>query len=169
MINNELEPLERLHALGITLPPARKPIANFSAAKLCGDLLYISGQGPVTAEGHRFTGKVGGDVSVEEAYDHAKLTGVNLLAAANAALGSLSAIREVVKILGFVNAVPDFKEHPQVINGCSDLMISVFGELKGTHARSAIGVASLPNQITVEVEMIVRVAHDVAIKMASET
>jgi enamine deaminase RidA (YjgF/YER057c/UK114 family) len=157
MIQNDLDPAERLAALGLTLPPARKPIANFSAAKLCGDLLYISGQGPVTADGRRFTGKVGADVSVDEAYEHAKLTGLNLLSAASAALGSISAIAEIVKILGFVNAVPDFTDHPKVINGCSDLMLAVFGEDRGTHARSAIGVGSLPNQITVEVEMIVRI------------
>ncbi|MBY5406432.1 RidA family protein [Rhizobium leguminosarum] len=148
-------PSERLKELGIALPAPRKPVANFLPYKQCGNLLYLSGQGPVDVDGRRYTGKVGGDVTAEEAYEHARLTTLNLLAMADAALGSLDNVLEVVKILGFVNAVPEFSQHPRVINGCSDLLLSIFGPERGAHARSAIGAGSLPNQITVEIEMII--------------
>ncbi|WP_345799494.1 RidA family protein [Agrobacterium larrymoorei] len=126
--------------------------------KRCGNLLYLSGQGPVSEDGHRHIGKVGQEVSVAEAYEHAKLTTINLLAVTEMALGSINAVAEVIKVLGFVNAAPDFTSHPQVINGCSDLLIAVFGNEKGAHARSAVGAGSLPSGITVEIEIILR-AH----------
>jgi enamine deaminase RidA (YjgF/YER057c/UK114 family) len=147
-------PSQRLSELGIILPAPRKPIANFAAYRQCGNLLYLSGQGPVTPDGQRHVGKVGGGVSVAEAYYHAKLATINLLAVANAALDSIDNVLGVVKVLGFVNGVPSFSDHPQVINGCSDLLLSIFGTEKGSHARSAVGAGSLPNQITVEIEMI---------------
>lgn len=149
-------PYDRLAALGLKLPPAAPPIANFVNYVIEGDLLYLSGQGPTYPDGRKLTGKVGADVSTEEAYEHARLTGLNLIAVMDDALGDLLRVRRIVKILGMVNATPDFAEHPQVINGCSDLFNAVFAE-KGIHARSAIGFSSLPNAITVEIEAIVAI------------
>lgn len=150
----EASPYDQLSALGIVLPEAPQPIANFVTHVIEGKLLYLSGQGPTEPDGTLYTGKVGADVSVEEAYAHARLTGINLIAVMHAALGDLGRVRQVVKLLGMVNATPDFSEHPAVINGCSDLMNEVFGA-RGVHARSAVGFGSLPNQITVEIEAIV--------------
>jgi enamine deaminase RidA (YjgF/YER057c/UK114 family) len=150
-------PYERLSALGIQLPPAPPPIANFVTHVMEGNMLYLSGQGPREADGFLHAGKVGGSVSVADAYQHARLTGINLLAVMHHALGDLSRVKRVVKLLGMVNAVPDFEEHPSVINGCSDLFIDVFGPA-GEHARSAVGFGSLPNNITVEIEAIVALA-----------
>ncbi|SCX18656.1 putative endoribonuclease L-PSP [Agrobacterium sp. DSM 25558] len=147
-------PYDRLAALGIKLPPPAPPIANFVTHVIEGNMLYLSGQGPREADGFMHTGKVGTDVSAEKAYADARLTGVNLLAVMHDALGDLSRVRRVVKLLGMVNAAPDFLDHPQVINGCSDLFNAVFGEA-GQHARSAVGFGSLPGNITVEIEAIV--------------
>jgi enamine deaminase RidA (YjgF/YER057c/UK114 family) len=148
------DPYARLRELGISLPEAPPPIANFVTHVQVGDLLFLSGQGPQEPDGFLHAGKVGADVSVEEAYEHAKLTGINLIAVMQNALGDLSRVKRIVKLLGMVNATPDFGEHPRVINGCSDLMMAVFGEA-GRHARSAVGFGSLPNNITVEIEAIV--------------
>jgi enamine deaminase RidA (YjgF/YER057c/UK114 family) len=150
-------PYQRLAALGLTLPAPRAPIANFVAAVREGDLVFLSGQGPVSPEGIVYRGKVGEDVTLEDAYAAARLTGLNLLAALEATIGSLVHVRRIVKVLGMVNAAPSFAAHPQVINGCSDLLVSVFGPEIGRHARSAVGMGSLPGQIAVEIEMIVAV------------
>lgn len=147
-------PYDRLAALGIVLPSAPPPIANFVTHVIEGKLLFLSGQGPSEADGRLHTGKVGRDVSIEAAYAHARLTGVNLIAVMEAALGDLRRVRRIVKLLGMVNAEPDFGDHPAVIDGCSDLMRAVFGD-QGAHARSAVGFGSLPNRITVEIEAIV--------------
>ncbi|MGN8116628.1 RidA family protein [Labrys sp. 22185] len=149
-------PYERLAALGIKLPVAPAPIANFVTHVQEGKLLFLSGQGPNHADGRSHTGKVGAGVSVEEAYQHARLTGINLIAVMQDALGDLTRVRRVVKLFGMVNAAPDFAQHPAVINGCSDLFIEVFGD-GGIHARSAVGQGSLPGQITVEIEAIVAI------------
>lgn len=149
-------PHERLAALGLTLPPAAPPIANFVTHVIEGNMLYLSGQGPTYPDGRRHSGKVGDTVSTEEAYEHARLTGLNLIAVMADALGDLGRVRRIVKVLGMVNATTDFTEHPQVINGCSDLFNAVFAE-KGVHARSAVGFSSLPNAITVEIEAIVAI------------
>lgn len=155
-----MSPEERLSALGLELPELPpSPVGNFANAVLIGSLLYVSGQGPVTADGRAMTGKVGGDVGVAEAYQHARLAGLNLLAVARQQTGELSAVRRVVKLFGMVNAAPDFAEHPKVINGCSDLLTEVFGP-RGIHARSAVGMGSLPNNITVEIEAIFEIAND---------
>ncbi|MDO1584882.1 RidA family protein [Rhizobium oryzicola] len=148
-------PYERLSALGIVLPPPPPPIANFVTHVREGNILYLSGQGPREANGYMHAGKVGANVTVEEAYVHARLTGINLLSVMQEALGNLSRIKRVVKLLGMVNAIPEFESHPQVINGCSDLLIEVFGNAVGQHARSAVGFGSLPGNITVEIEAIV--------------
>lgn len=149
-------PEERLAALGIALPPPPRPVANFLTHVREGDLMFLSGQGPREADGHLHKGKVGSTVTVAQAYEHARLTGINLIAVMQAALGDLSRVRRIVKLLGMVNATADFQDHPQVINGCSDLLISVFGEA-GRHARSAVGFGSLPGNITVEIEAVIAV------------
>lgn len=145
---------DRLAQLGITLPPPPPPIANFVTHVVEGGMLYLSGQGPLEENGYLHAGKVGADVSVEEAYRHARLVGINLIAVMQDALGDLSRVKQVVKLLGMVNAMPDFLDHPKVINGCSDLFLDVFGTA-GRHARSAVGFGSLPGNITVEIEAIV--------------
>jgi enamine deaminase RidA (YjgF/YER057c/UK114 family) len=145
----------KLKELGLSLPEASSPVANYVRFKKVGDIAYLSGQGPRRADGTYPTGKVGADVSVAEAYEHAKQTGLGLLAAMRDAAGSLDKV-EVVKLLGMVNATPDFSDQPKVINGCSDLLVAVLGE-NGRHARSAVGMGSLPNNMTVEIEAIIRV------------
>jgi enamine deaminase RidA (YjgF/YER057c/UK114 family) len=147
----------RLDAAGIVLPPPPRPVANYVTHVQEGDLLFLSGQGPRTAGGGFCTGKVGDSVSVDEAYQHARLVGINLLAVMHHALGDLGRVRRVVKVLGMVNAVPAFADHPRVINGCSDLLVEILGEA-GRHARSAVGMGSLPSNITVEIEAVVAVA-----------
>lgn len=149
-----VSPYQRLQALGINLPPPPPPIANFVTHVREGNILYLSGQGPREVDGHLHAGKVGADVDVESAYEHARLTGINLLAVMHDALGDLGRVKRIVKLLGMVNAVPDFADHPRVINGCSDLLMDVFGKA-GSHARSAVGFGSLPGNITVEIEAIV--------------
>lgn len=147
-------PEDQLARLGLVLPPSPPPIANFVSHVIEGGILYLSGQGPREANGFLHTGRVGQDVSVDQAYAHARLTGLNLLAVMREALGDLSRVRRVVKVLGMVNAVPEFTEHPKVINGCSDLFVSVFGDI-GQHARSSVGLGSLPDNISVEIEAVV--------------
>ena len=147
---------DELKKLGLTLPNIPTPVGNYVPWKRDGNTIYLSGQGPRRPDGTRISGKVGKDVTIEQAYEHAKLVGLGLLAAATqAAGGSLDKV-EVLKVLGMVNAVPEFTDQPKVINGCSDLLVAVLGE-RGRHARSAVGMGSLPNQITVEVEAVMRV------------
>jgi enamine deaminase RidA (YjgF/YER057c/UK114 family) len=148
--------LAQLESLGLTLLPVPRPIGNFRNFVRAGSLVFISGQGPREADGSMHQGKVGRDVAAVDAYSHAQLTGLNVLSVLADAVGDLGRIKQVVKLLGLVNATDDFTGHPDVINGCSDLFTSVFGEI-GQHARSAIGVASLPNNITVEIEAIFEV------------
>ncbi|MCO5161780.1 MAG: RidA family protein [Mesorhizobium sp.] len=155
MMNSIEDPYERLEALGVKLPPARPPVGLFVPVQIFNGMAFVSGQGPVAPGGQRHTGKVGSEVSVDDAYHHARLVGVNLLAVLHDQLGSLRRIERIVKVLGFVNGAPGFGDHPRVINGCSDLLLSVFGPDRGAHARSAIGAGSLPNGITVEIELIV--------------
>jgi len=146
----------RLKELRITLPNVPSPVANYVPFRLAGNLLFLSGQGPRGADGNMLTGKVGSEVTVEEAYNRARLIGLQLLSATRQALGSLDRVDAVLKVLGMVNAVPDFKDHPKVINGCSDLFVEILGDA-GRHARSAVGMGSLPSQISVEIEAILAV------------
>jgi enamine deaminase RidA (YjgF/YER057c/UK114 family) len=148
---------ERLQSLGIKLPPIPASLGNYVQYVQTGNLVFLSGAGPHTGDGHVPTGKVGGDVSVEEAYQHARNIGLVQIAKLKDALGDLDRVNRIVKVLGMVNAVPEFGEHPRVINGFSDLMVEVFGD-KGRHARSAVGMGSLPSGIPVEIEAIVEVA-----------
>ncbi len=145
---------QRLRDLGIELPAVPEPAANYANAVRTGNLVYLLRHGPTMADGSIPTGKVGADVTADEAAEHARLVGLNLLAILRQELGDLDRVKRVVKLLGMVNAVPDFREQSKVINGCSDLLVEVFGE---RHARSAIGVGSLPFGITVEIEAIVEV------------
>lgn len=147
---------DRLHELGIDLPPVLPPVANFVRTRQVGDLLFLSGHGPVRADGSRVVGKVDGEVTMEDAKAAARLTGVNLLATARAHLGSLDRVTAVVKVLGMVNSSPGFGRQPEVMDGFSDLMVEVFGE-DGRHTRSAVGMAELPFGIPVEIEMILAV------------
>lgn len=143
----------RLKELGIVLPTLPKPVANYLPYRLAGNMLYLSGQGPRDQNGAALSGKLGAGVTIEEGYRRARLVGLGLLSAARDALGSLDRVDFVVKLLGMVNAVPDFNDSPKVINGCSDLFVEVFGDA-GRHARSAVGNVMLPNQISVEIEAI---------------
>lgn len=148
-----MTPEERLEQLGIVLPPVPVPVANYVPFRFAGNLLYLSGQGPKRSDGTYRQGRLGKDISIEDAYQEARLTGLQLLATAKAALGELSRIEATIKLLGMVNAEPDFGDHPKVINGCSDLLVDVLGEA-GRHARSAVGMGSLPNRMAVEIEAI---------------
>ena len=148
---------DRLTELGITLPTVPEPMGNYVHAVRTGNLLFLSGKGPRKAEGGVSTGKVGSDVTLEQGYQDARSVGITLLAVMENELGSLDGVRQIVKVLGMVNSAPDFTDHPKVINGCSDLFVEVFGD-KGRHARSAVGMAALPGNITVEIEVIVEVA-----------
>jgi len=144
---------DRLKELGITLPSVPGPAGNYVDAVQTGNLLYLSGKGPLKTEGGATTGKLGKDVTLEQGYQDARSVGLIMLAVLQKELGDLDRVKRVVKLLGMVNAVPEFGDQPKVINGCSDLMVEVFGE-KGRHARSAVGMGSLPGQITVEIEAI---------------
>lgn len=148
------DPEARLKEMGITLKKPGKPTANFLLAVRVGNLVYLSGHGPVKEDGEYMKGKVGDQINFEQAQEAARLTGISLLSALKAEIGDLNKVKRLVKVLGMVNAVPTFDRHSQVINGFSDLMVAVFGE-NGKHARSAIGLGSLPMGIPVEIEMIV--------------
>ncbi len=149
---------KRLKGLGIDLGKVSSPIANYVNAVRTGNLLFLAGKGPrPDASGKRPSGKVGRDYTADEAYQHARTVGLDLLAVMRAELGSLDRVKRVVKLLGMVNAMPEFTDHPRVINGCSDLFVEVFGDA-GKHARSAVGMGSLPMAIPVEIECIVEVA-----------
>lgn len=150
----QTDPEQRLKELGITLITPSKPIANYVKAVRVGNMLYLSGHGPDKPEGGLITGKVGVDITPDQAKDAARITGISLLSTIKAEVGNLNKVKRIVKVLGMVNAVPTFDQQPKIINGFSDLMVEVFGE-SGKHARSAVGVASLPSNIPVEIEMIV--------------
>ena len=150
-----MTPEEKLKQLGLTLPKVPTPVANYVPFRLDGNTIYLSGQGPRKADGSVYVGKVGRDYTWEEAYQHARIVGLQLLAAAKAAADDLGKV-EVLKLLGMVNGVPEFGDHPKVINGCSDLLVDVLGE-RGRHARSAVGMGSLPNNMSVEIEGVMRI------------
>ena len=148
---------ERVQKLKLELPSAPSPMATYRPSVRVGDILYVSGTGPFRHDGSVIKGKVGVDLGVEQAYEAARLVGLNVLSTLRAALGSLDKVVKIVKVLGFVNATPDFEEQPRVINGFSDLMVEVFGEETGKGGRSAVGMGSLPQNIPVEVEAIFQV------------
>jgi enamine deaminase RidA (YjgF/YER057c/UK114 family) len=146
----------RLKELKIELPAIGQPLANYVHVVRSGNLLFLAGKGPSKSDGSYITGKVGTDLSIEQGREAARLTAINQLAVLKAELGSLDKVKRIVKVLGMVNCPAEFNDHPKVINGFSDLMVAVFGE-KGKHARSAVGMCSLPNNMAVEIELIVEV------------
>lgn len=141
---------------GIVLTIPSKPVANYVNAVRVGNLLFLAGKGPTKPDGTNITGKVGKDLTLEQGYEAARLTAINHLSVLKAELGNLNKVKRIVKVLGMVNCSEDFKDQPKVINGYSDLMVEIFGE-KGKHARSAVGMNSLPSGIAVEVEVIVEI------------
>ena len=148
----------RLDELGIELPSPQAPAANYVPAVRTGNLLYLAGVGPAKRDdGRSPIGKVGAELTLEEGYEAARLVCLNIISRLKAELGDLDRVVRVVKLLGMVNATEDFGEHPAVINGCSDLLVEVFGE-RGKHARSAVGMQSLPFGIPVEIEAIVEIS-----------
>jgi enamine deaminase RidA (YjgF/YER057c/UK114 family) len=147
----------KLKELGITLPAPPRPLGNYVPGVQVGNFLFLSGHGPIRVEGKPLArGKVGRDLTTEDAYKVAREVGVNLLGSARHLLGSLDRVKRVVKVLGMVNSAEGFGDQPKVINGFSDLMVEVFGD-NGRHARSAVGMAELPMSIPVEIEMILEV------------
>jgi enamine deaminase RidA (YjgF/YER057c/UK114 family) len=150
-------PEAKLRELGITLPAVGAPLANYVPAVRAGNLVFLAGHGPAQPWGPTATGVLGKDLTVEQGYEAAKNVGINMLATLKGEIGELSRVRRIVKVLGMVNAIPGFAQQPEVINGFSDLMVSVFGSPKGKHARSAVGMGSLPRNISVEIEMVVEV------------
>lgn len=152
-----METEKRLHMLGLELPRVPTPVGTYLPFVAMGDLLFLCGQGPLLPDGTNAVGKVGKDVTVEEAYRRARITGLVMISVMRDALGDLDRVVRVGKVLGMVNATPEFGDHPAVINGCSDLFVDVFGD-RGRHARSSVGMSSLPGNMTVEIEAIVQFA-----------
>lgn len=147
---------QRLKERGIVLPDLPSPAGTYVPANLHNGVLYLSGQGPLLEDGSFACGVVGKDFTIDQAYIHARRTGLVLLAAARKALGSLDRVEKVLNVFGMVNAVPGFGDHPKVINGCSDLLVEVFGDA-GRHARAAVGMGTLPMNISVEITAIMAV------------
>jgi enamine deaminase RidA (YjgF/YER057c/UK114 family) len=145
----------RLKDLGLELPSSATPVANYVPAVRTGDLVFLSGHGPVGKD-RLITGKLGRDLTVEEGYQAARLVALGLLGSLKAAIGDLDKVRRIVKLVGMVNCDPAFLEHPRVVDGASDLLVEVFGD-RGSHARSAVGMSALPFDIAVEIEMIAEV------------
>lgn len=152
-----MNPESRLTELGLELPPAPRPVAVYRPVALCGNLAYVSGHGPLCADGSLIRGRVGADLSLDEGKAAARQVGLAILATLRSELGSLDRVQRILKVLGMVNATADFTEHPQVINGCSELFRDVFGPENGVGARSAVGMGSLPGNIAVEIEAIVEI------------
>ena len=148
---------EKLKTMGLALPAPPAPVANYVGAVQAGDLVFVSGHGPVKDGKLTYRGKLGRDFSVAEGYEAARLVMLNCLASLRDAIGDLDRVKRVVKLLGMVNSTPDFLRQPEVINGASDLLVGLFGD-RGHHARSAVGMAVLPFDIAVEIEMIVQVS-----------
>ncbi|MBL7212094.1 MAG: RidA family protein [Desulfobacteraceae bacterium] len=146
----------KLKEMGLEVPAAVKPVANYVSAVRTGNLVFLSGQGPFRKDGTLITGKVGADLTLEEGYEAARRVALGLLGSLKAEIGDLDKVQRVVKLLGMVNCTPDFTDQPKVINGASDLLVEVFSDA-GKHARSAVGMNALPMNISVEIEMIVEV------------
>lgn len=146
----------KLEQMGIKIPAAVTPVANYVPAVRTGNLVFLSGHGPFKEDGSLITGKVGADLTVEEGYEAARQIAIGLLGSLKAEIGDLDKVKRVVKLLGLVNCTPKFGDQPKVINGASDFLVEAFGD-KGKHARSAVGTNALPLNIAVEIEMIVEV------------
>ncbi len=157
--SQEIDVEMKIKEMGIEIPIPGEPVANYVHIVRTGNLVFTAGKGPNKPEGGYIQGKVGADLTVEQGYEAARNAGIQLLGALKKELGDLNKVKRIVKVLGMVNATPDFTKQPEVINGCSDLMVAIFGE-KGKHARSAVGMGSLPRNIAVEIEMIVEVEDE---------
>jgi enamine deaminase RidA (YjgF/YER057c/UK114 family) len=147
-----VSPDQRFEELKLTLPPAPKPLGVYKPFLIVGNMVYVSGHGTVKEDGSLIIGRIGKDLSIDEGKLAARQVGLAILATLKANLGSFNKIKRVVKVLGMVNAVPEFERHPFVINGCSELFASVWGEENGIGVRSAVGMGSLPDNIPVEIE-----------------
>jgi len=148
----------KLKELNIELPPLGKPIANYVKAVRSGNLLFLAGHGPQNADGSWTTGKLGKDLSIEQGYEASRLTAIALLATIKSELGTLNKVKRIIKVNGMVNCTPEFTDQPKVINGCSDLLVAVFGE-NGKHARAAVGMNSLPMNTSVEIDMVIEISE----------
>lgn len=145
-----------LAKMGIVLAEPSKPVANYVKAVKTGNLVFLAGHVPARPDGTPFTGRLGQDLTIEQGYDAARQATISMLATLKAELGNLDRVRRIVKVMGFVNSTPEFPDQPKVVNGCSDLLVAVFGE-RGKHARSAVGMVVLPSNYAVEIEMVVEV------------
>lgn len=150
---------EKLRSMGLSLPEPAQPRANYVPAVIDGELLYTAGSSCFEEGKLKYQGKVGAELTVEEGYDAAKVTALNLLSTIKSKIGSLDRIEQVIKLLGFVNSAADFYRQPEVINGASDLLVELLGE-RGKHARSAVGTSNLPMNVPVEIEMVLRIKVD---------
>lgn len=150
---------QKIEELGIVIPKPPDPVANYVTAVRTGNLVFLAGHGPVDGNGNLVTGRLGSDLTIAQGQEAARLTGIGLLASLKKEIGNLNKVVRIVKIRGMVNSTTDFTEHPQVVNGCSDLMVEIFGD-NGKHARAAVGMGSLPGNIAIEIEMIVEVKSD---------
>jgi enamine deaminase RidA (YjgF/YER057c/UK114 family) len=155
----DISPESRLAELGIELPVPRPPVGAFVPAVRTGNLVFLSGAGPISND-RIIVGKVGADVDLDTAKEAARLVALQLLAALRAEIGSLDRVARIVKVLGMVNCAPGFNDTPAVIDGCSQLLLDVFGDTRGPHARSAVGMAELPFDISVEIEMVVEAVSE---------
>ena len=153
-----MDPETTLHNLGLTLPPAPKPVGVYKPLVIVGQIVYVSGHGPFDFDGTLITGRVGADLDLEAGKRAARQVGLTILSTLKNELGSLARVRRVVKVLGMVNCTAEFTEHPKVINGCSELFLAVFGPENGVGARSAVGMGSLPSNIPVEIEAIFEIS-----------
>ena len=152
-------PESRLDSLGIVLRDPGTPLANYVHATRSGNLMFLAGKGPKQANGENIVGKLGAELSEEEGYNAAREAAINQISVLKSELGNLNKVKRIISIHGMVNATPEFKDHSKVINGCSDLMVAVFGE-NGKHARAAVGMGSLPGNMAVEIEMVVEVYEE---------
>ena len=155
-IDSNYNPEEILRELNITLPTPPQPVANYVNGVRAGNLIFLAGKGPKYPDGRELTGKLGGNITIDQGYEGARQTAINQLSVLKEMLGDLNKVKRIVKVLGLVNSSPNFIDQPKVVNGFSDLMVDVFGE-KGKHARAAIGVNSLPRGQAVEIELVVEV------------
>jgi len=152
----DYNPEQKLKELGIQLSSPSSPVANYVNTVRTGNLVFISGKGPLKSDGNYVLGKLGENLTLEQGYEAARLTAINLISTLKASIGDLSKVKRIVRVTGMVNATSDFKDHPKVVNGCSDLLVEVFGD-NGKHTRAAVGMNSLPLNIAVEIDMIVEV------------
>ena len=150
----------KLKELGLNLPEVPKPVAEYIPAKIVGNLVFCSGQGPIKEGVPVYIGRLGKELTVEEGYETAKICAINCLSAVKSVIGSLDRIDEIIQIRGFVNSAPEFTRQPEVINGASELLVKLFGE-KGKHVRLAVGTSILPNNIPVELEMILKIKDSI--------